>query len=151
MYKKKMIVMTLIPSIIITFLYRYSYVNNIRSILGDIIAFNAALFSFLIVFFTVMLGIQSSDLFKRIESYFADSKKNIFSQIKNLLLTSLILFPYCLLAKILEVDLLNKDIRSIGVFILFIFLFWECSGIYFILSDMYDFVVFANGKDNLKK
>lgn len=151
MYKKKMIVMTLIPSIIITFLYRQSYINNIRSILGDIIAFNAALFSFLIVFFTVMLGIQSSDLFKRIESYFVDSKKNIFSQIKNLLLNSLILFPYCLIAKISEVDLLNKDIRSIGVFVLFIFLFWECSGIYFILSDMYDFVVFANGKDNLKK
>lgn len=145
MYEKKMIVMTLLPSMAITFLYKYSYVDNIRSILGDIIAFNAALFSFLIVFFTVMLGIQSSDLFKKIEKYFVNSKKNIFSQIKNLLLTSLILFLYCLIAKISKVDI-DKDIKSIGVFILFIFLFWECSGIYFILIDMYDIVVSANAE-----
>ncbi|MGL5580518.1 MAG: hypothetical protein ACRDCE_06085 [Cetobacterium sp.] len=145
MYKKKMIVMTLLPSITITVLYRYSYINNIRSILGDIIAFNAALFSFLIVFFTVMLGIQSSDLFRKIESYFANSKQNIFSQIKNLLLNSLILFPYCLLAKISNPNM-SKDIKTIGVFILFVFLFWECSGIYYILNDMYDFVVSANSK-----
>lgn len=152
MYTKKIFWISLFPSILLGGAYKYSYITNIRGILSDIIAFNAALFSFLIVFFTILLGIQTSDLFKRIEEFFINVKIGIFFQIKELLFSSLILFIYSLISKIIKVNL-DKNIRLIGVFILFFLLFWVCGGILFIIKDMYNFVIAANKelKLNIKK
>lgn len=148
MYKKKMLKLSVGAALLLTIAYYFDIIINIRSIFSDIITFNTAILSFLVVFFTILLSIQSTELFNRIEIHFKGTKEKIFCQLKELLISSIFLFLYTLLLKI-SPNNLNKIIKLIGVFVLFFSLFWLCSGIYFIIKDMYDTIIRANDNNKI--
>lgn len=142
MYQKKICICSAFVSFILSMLYHFRYIFQIRNIFSDIITFNAAVLGFLMVFFTVLQGVIKTDLFKKMEDFRGGLIDDIFVQIKSLLFGSIILFIYVLLAKILRVT--NYPLKVIGVFILFFLVFYLCIGLFYLITDIYDTLVKAN-------
>lgn len=142
MYQKKIYMRSFIATIILTVLYYFKYISHIRNILSDIITFNAAVLGFLMVFFTVLQSVISKSLFSKMEEYRPNLIKDLFKQIKYLLLWSIFLFLYVLIIKILVIQYIY--LKMIGIFILFFSVLNLCTGLYYLIEDVYEVIVKAS-------
>lgn len=139
MYQKKIYLFSFLGSIILTILYILGYISHIRSILSDIITFNAAVLGFLMVFFTVLQSVISHPFFDKMEEFSPGLKNRIFDQIKSLLLWSIFLFLYILIVKILMIQYFY--LKVLGVFTLFLSVLNLCIGLYFLIEDLYGTII----------
>lgn len=146
MHTKKIFFISLFSAFILSSLYWLKLIINLRNILTDIITFNAAILAFLMVFFTILQSLQNSDLIKKMETFYPKLKKDIFSLIKNLLMNSLFLFIYIIIIKITP-NFKIRFLKTLGVFFLFFMLAWICSGLYFLISDLYSTIIQSNEKN----
>lgn len=142
MYQKKIYIRSCISAILLTILYKLEYISQIRNILSDIITFNAAILGFLMVFFTVLQSVISKSFFSKLEEYRPDLIKDIFKQIKYLLLWSIFLFLYVLIIKILVIQYIY--LKILGIFILFFSVLNLCIGLYYLIEDIYEVIVEAS-------
>lgn len=148
MYQKKIYLWSTVNTVILMILYKFNYIVNIKSILSDVIAFNAAVFSFLMVFFTVLQGASKTELFIKMEKFREHLLDDIFKQIKYLLFWSMFLFVYILIIKMLIIPYVF--IKIIGIFVLFFSISNLCLGLYYLIDDIYDAIA-KSGKDSKEK
>lgn len=140
MYLKKITIFSIIISSIVSLLYYFKYIINVRSILSDIVSFTGALFGFFIVIFTLLLGNNYKKLYrlasKELEK---DVKKIIFVQLKQLLLSCLLLFVYIFLVKVFDLSIFSRGWRIIGIFFLSVLFCFVWIGAFLVIIDMLDF------------
>lgn len=145
---KKML--PIILGIVLSLLYYFKILIGIKSILSDIIAFDAAVFSFFLVFITILIAIKDTCFFIRIQLHFPKAINDIFEKIKKSLILCIALFIYCLFLKILN---LNKFLelgekgfiyfKSFGFFILVFIISNLLQQIFYLITSVYSTVLEA--------
>lgn len=143
-------------------LYSYKFIGNFKVIFSDLITFTITIFSFFTIFFTVLLGFQDSELFKKMKFYFEKPLKRPYKKIRSSLYLCIIIINYILFIKVFNfsniyfLKLKNYfekyiNIDGLGVAILVMFYVELTYCILYVLNDIYKLLIKENEEKNIKK
>lgn len=136
---------SIILSIIVGFLYYFKVIENIRSVLSDVIAFASIVVGINGVFITLVISIKLTPAFQRLRDILPNSEKRLFNLLKNQVLYGLTVVLLSIIITLLPYSP-SKFLSALGVGVWSFFFMTMAIGSYFTMNLIINIIV-ANEED----
>lgn len=137
---KWMFLISIVCSLICTYLYNKGFIQNIRGSLSNIITFASLIFVVLSLILTLLISLKGGPLFERIGKDISKLTKEVYKFLNKIILTSAMVVLICLVIGVLPmgIGMFLKNIIAIIGFVSFWYMFF---GVFYMLIFTTDLVV----------